>query len=368
MKYLTLLFLLAVQALAQPPAVIDKSSGTAYISTFGTNIQAYPMLGQQSDGTTIPLHLDSDGNLVVAIGPMPIGIVSQGNGNDGSSPWHVIDDAFKTDFDAWKVWADVSLSTRASESTLSSFKSANHTDLAQIDTDLLAFKSANHTDLAQIDTDLLAFKSANHTDVTATTTAVNSFATQNHTDLSSVITNTSNTASNTSAINGKLADDYGSSASALRTASMIGNSSGAADFNSGSSGAQTLRTSANSYGVYNTSLPSLSSGNIAQIQFNKFNELATRNRNKYVHITGNGTVTVKSGAGVLSRICYNTINASPTVTIYDNTAGSGTVIATINPPGTSLEGSCALWEAEFSTGLTIVTAGLLALDITVMYQ
>lgn len=45
---------------------------------------------------------------------------------------------------------DVALSTRASEATLSSFKSANHTDLTLIDTDLLAFKTANHSDLLTV--------------------------------------------------------------------------------------------------------------------------------------------------------------------------------------------------------------------------
>ncbi len=42
-------------------------------------------------------------------------------------------------------------------------------------------------------------------------------------------------------IDGKLANDYGASAGALRTASQIGNATGAADFGSGAVGAQTLR-------------------------------------------------------------------------------------------------------------------------------
>ena len=43
------------------------------------------------------------------------------------------------------------------------------------------------------------------------------------------------------AINGKLINDYGAAAGALRTAAQIGNTTGEADFNSGAPGAQTLR-------------------------------------------------------------------------------------------------------------------------------
>lgn len=47
------------------------------------------------------------------------------------------------------------------------------------------------------------------------------------------------------AINGKLANDYGVSTAALRTAAQIGNVTGSADFGAGSDSAQTLRASAN---------------------------------------------------------------------------------------------------------------------------
>lgn len=45
-----------------------------------------------------------------------------------------------------------------------------------------------------------------------------------------------------SSLNGKVANDFGASSGAVRTASQVGNSTGAADFNSGAAGAQTLRT------------------------------------------------------------------------------------------------------------------------------
>jgi hypothetical protein len=47
------------------------------------------------------------------------------------------------------------------------------------------------------------------------------------------------------AINTKIANDYGASIGAIRTASQLGNASGQADFNSGADSAQTLRVSAN---------------------------------------------------------------------------------------------------------------------------
>lgn len=45
-----------------------------------------------------------------------------------------------------------------------------------------------------------------------------------------------------STLNGKIANDYGSSATAVRSAAQVGNATGVADFNTGAAGAQTLRT------------------------------------------------------------------------------------------------------------------------------
>lgn len=87
------------------------------------------------------------------------------------------------------------------------------------------------------------------------------------------------------------------------------------------------------------------------------------------NITTATTTTVKSGAGVLHSLCVNKFVASATVTIYDNTAASGTLIATITNPATLLdEGGlgCDVFDAAFSTGLTIVTVG--AQDITATYR
>jgi hypothetical protein len=118
--------------------------------------------------------------------------------------------------------------------------------------------------------------------------------------------------------------------------------------------------------VYNSSLPAPSSGKIVDEQANAFGESAVQFRNKYSHISGNGTTTVKSGAGRLHGIMINNTGVGASATLYDNTAGSGTVIAVLALSGTpEFVGPLGL---EFSTGLTIVTSGLLANDLTILYQ
>lgn len=80
------------------------------------------------------------------------------------------------------------------------------------------------------------------------------------------------------------------------------------------------------------------------------------------NITTAATTTVKSGRGNLGRIVVNT-TAAGSITVYDNTAGSGTKIATLK--ASIVEGTYT-FECRFFTGLTIVTAG--ASDITVTWE
>ncbi len=84
--------------------------------------------------------------------------------------------------------------------------------------------------------------------------------------------------------------------------------------------------------------------------------------NLYSNITTATTTAVKSGSGVIERIVVNTVGSSSTATVYDNTAGSGTKIATINTDslGTYYYG------ARFGTGLTVVTVG--TPNLTVIYR
>lgn len=88
---------------------------------------------------------------------------------------------------------------------------------------------------------------------------------------------------------------------------------------------------------------------------------------KYRNIAGAATTAVKSGRGTLRAIVNNKAVLSGVITIYDNTAGSGTKIATITNPATLLQTQYGLlYDADFKTGLTIVTSA--ADDITVMYD
>lgn len=82
----------------------------------------------------------------------------------------------------------------------------------------------------------------------------------------------------------------------------------------------------------------------------------------YNNISTATTTVVKSGQGVLKSITVNT-TAAGAVTVYDNTAASGTKIATLKA---SVAENDYEYEVAFSTGLTIVTAA--ASDITVSYR
>jgi hypothetical protein len=85
----------------------------------------------------------------------------------------------------------------------------------------------------------------------------------------------------------------------------------------------------------------------------------------YSNLTANGTTTIKSGPGLLHTITINTKGASSnTATVYDNTSGSGTKIATID---TTAQVQTLLFDIAFTTGLTIVVASGTAGDLTVTY-
>jgi len=85
----------------------------------------------------------------------------------------------------------------------------------------------------------------------------------------------------------------------------------------------------------------------------------------YYHLSGDAaTHVLKYGAGVIHKIVFNNTTGA-SITIYDNTAGSGTVIGIITTTS-AVPGS---WDynAPFSTGLTLVTVGN-GLDATIIYE
>lgn len=77
------------------------------------------------------------------------------------------------------------------------------------------------------------------------------------------------------------------------------------------------------------------------------------------------TTVVKTGEGILHTITFNKPVATGVVTVYDNTAASGTVIGTITVPASPMPVTLT-FDAAFSTGLTVVTATA-AQDITVTF-
>lgn len=74
------------------------------------------------------------------------------------------------------------------------------------------------------------------------------------------------------------------------------------------------------------------------------------------------TTTVKSGKGNLAKIVI-TETAAGTITVYDNTTATGTVIATFK--ASVVEGTYE-FTCRFQTGLTIVTAA--ASKLTVVWE
>lgn len=80
----------------------------------------------------------------------------------------------------------------------------------------------------------------------------------------------------------------------------------------------------------------------------------------YKNIAGAATTVVKSGAGIFHTFCVNTVGT--TVVFFDNTAGSGTKIAS----WTSTALGCFPMDVQFTVGLTAVTVG--AGDLTVAFQ
>ena len=88
-------------------------------------------------------------------------------------------------------------------------------------------------------------------------------------------------------------------------------------------------------------------------------------RSSFRNITTNATTTLKSSSGVLHTLTINTRGTGSNVIVYDNTAGSGTTIATID---TTLSTTAFVFDAIFNVGLTVVTAGAGAADLTVNYR
>jgi hypothetical protein len=86
----------------------------------------------------------------------------------------------------------------------------------------------------------------------------------------------------------------------------------------------------------------------------------------YAHISANTTSVLKSGmAGVLGNVSINTKGASSnTLTLYDNTTSSGTIIAVIDT--TSVVGTLN-FGCRFNKGLVAVMGTGTAADVTITF-
>ncbi len=85
---------------------------------------------------------------------------------------------------------------------------------------------------------------------------------------------------------------------------------------------------------------------------------------QFTRLAANATTVVKSRSGILFAITINTKGtAANTLTLYDNTAASGTVIAIID---TTAAIGTLIYAATLNTGLTAVLATGGAADITVI--
>jgi hypothetical protein len=85
------------------------------------------------------------------------------------------------------------------------------------------------------------------------------------------------------------------------------------------------------------------------------------------HLTTASTTVLKYGAGRLHRITINQYAAAASlITVYDNTAGSGTVVGVISGLGGVQAAVTLEYGCPVSTGLTLVSTG--TWDATVIYE
>ena len=111
---------------------------------------------------------------------------------------------------------------------------------------------------------------------------------------------------------------------------------------------------------------STGAGGFITIAASPAGSLGVEQKFTYNHIVAATTTTVKTGAGVLHSISINSKGTIASITtIFDSTTGSGAVIGIVD--SLKLFGSMTM-DVQFTNGLTIVTTGTVAPDITVSYR
>lgn len=102
---------------------------------------------------------------------------------------------------------------------------------------------------------------------------------------------------------------------------------------------------------------------IRGVTFQRFGVVDARSR--FLNLSAAGTTTVKPGPGTLRHVIVNTAQLGSTLTLYDSLTGSGLKIATVD---CSNSAKVLEYDLDFSTGLTLVVAGSVPPDVTVMYD
>ena len=90
---------------------------------------------------------------------------------------------------------------------------------------------------------------------------------------------------------------------------------------------------------------------------------------EYKHVVAD--TLIRTGQGVLHSIVLNGLTTAGDATVYDNTAGSGTVIAVLHLDTTtsvSVQPITLLYDIECKTGLYIEFDDTLAADLTITYK
>lgn len=215
------------------------NAGDLNVSTSATNDSM--AIGDAVTGNTAKVDLNSDGTTYAMK-------VKDDDANAALSAIQTSTGASAT---------EATLATVAKEVTLDAVKTAVES-LALEDFATLAEQQAQTTELGQISSDAQVIASAINVDGNpANITGLMIGGKDSSGDFQQAAVNAAGELSVTfgsagfatettlSALNNKVANDYGASSGAVRSAAQIGNATGQADFNSGADSAQTLRVSAN---------------------------------------------------------------------------------------------------------------------------
>lgn len=124
-------------------------------------------------------------------------------------------------------------------------------------------------------------------------------------------------------------------------------------------------------GLYNSIIitPTFTGGTNPTLVFNAYgsaNSAPSILSFQYINITSNTSTQVKTGSGFFHAFIVSTKGATGnTATVFDNSACSGTKIATID---TTASGATYIYDVQFNTGLCITTATGTAGDFTVSFR